>query len=260
MFIFFNAASLNGTSSPNIAGILSGLPTSFVPAVYGQVNINDLATLVQDIDSNTLVTNAGFSEALTQTLNLSAVAASGAFVLNYNGNATASINWNDSASTIQTKLRAVTGLSAATVTGSISSQSIVIALGSTTALGLIYATSNTLLTSGSASVAFSYNEGYTTTLQPSTKNYQLSVTAANIIIVPIVISATNTTVAPLGTSQLSAVGGYGAYTYSFQTNISGGSVNGSTGAYVAGSTAGTDVLKVTDVLNNTSTTVSIVVT
>lgn len=61
LFIKFTATSLNGTTPPNIAGILAGLPLSFTPGVNQQVNINDLATLVQDIDPNTLVTNAGFS-------------------------------------------------------------------------------------------------------------------------------------------------------------------------------------------------------
>lgn len=42
---------------------------------------------------------------------------SGTYTLSYNGNATASINWNDNAATVQTKLQALTGLSNALVTG-----------------------------------------------------------------------------------------------------------------------------------------------
>lgn len=61
LFIKFTATSLNGTTPPNIAGIVAGLPTIFVPGVFGEVNINELATFVQQIDPNTLVTNAGFS-------------------------------------------------------------------------------------------------------------------------------------------------------------------------------------------------------
>lgn len=61
LFIEFDASSLDGTTPPNTALILDQLPLIFVPGVYEQVNINDLATLVQDIDNNTLVTNAGFS-------------------------------------------------------------------------------------------------------------------------------------------------------------------------------------------------------
>lgn len=64
LFIKFSASSLNGTNPPDIASILdptTGLPSIFVPGVFEQVNINDLATLVQEIDPNTLVTSSGFS-------------------------------------------------------------------------------------------------------------------------------------------------------------------------------------------------------
>lgn len=61
LFIKFTVTSLNGVDAPNIAAILSQLPVLFTPGVFEQVNINDLATLVQQIDPNTLVTNAGFS-------------------------------------------------------------------------------------------------------------------------------------------------------------------------------------------------------
>lgn len=61
LFTKFTATSLDGINPPNIAAIRTGLVTLFVPGVNQQVNINDLATLVQDIDPNTLVTSAGFS-------------------------------------------------------------------------------------------------------------------------------------------------------------------------------------------------------
>lgn len=61
LYIKFTATSLDGVTAPNIAAIQSQLVTLFVPGVYQKVNVNELATLVQDIDSNTLVTNAGFS-------------------------------------------------------------------------------------------------------------------------------------------------------------------------------------------------------
>lgn len=61
LYIKFDASSLDGVNPPNTAAILAQLPTLFVPGVDQQVNINDLATIVQQIDSNTLVTNAGFS-------------------------------------------------------------------------------------------------------------------------------------------------------------------------------------------------------
>lgn len=59
-----------------------------------------------------------------QALALSGVPASGSFTLTYGGNPTAAINWDDTASAIQTKLRAVAGLEDAVVTGSLASQSL----------------------------------------------------------------------------------------------------------------------------------------
>lgn len=61
LFVKFTATSLDGVNPPNIAAIRSGLVTSFVPGVNQQVNVNELSTLVQAIDANTLVTSAGFS-------------------------------------------------------------------------------------------------------------------------------------------------------------------------------------------------------
>jgi hypothetical protein len=166
LFIKFNATSLNGTTPPNIAAILAGLPTSYVPGVYGQVNINAMAAAVQVIDPNTLVTSGGFSTSAGGT--------------------------------------------------------------------------------------------YTTTLLPTAQNYQFSVTQADIIILPIILNPTSDTVAPLATIDFSSLGGYGTYTYTINTNVSGGSINSSTGVYVAGSTAGTDVVRVTDALGN-FTNVNVVV-
>lgn len=61
LFIQFTVDSLDGDNDPNIALIRETLVTTFVPGVAAQVNINELSTLVQAIDSNTLVTDAGFS-------------------------------------------------------------------------------------------------------------------------------------------------------------------------------------------------------
>lgn len=255
LFIYFNASSINGTTAPNVSGILSGLPTSFVPSVFGEVNINGLATLVQDIDPNTLVTNAGFSDGYTQILTLSGIAASGTFVLNYNGATSSAINWNDNISTIQSKLQAMTGLSTATVSGSIASQTLTFDLSSIIDVqGLLYVTNNTLMTSVPAAISFSYNEGYANILLPASKKDQFIVSSANIIIVPILLTPIDPTVAPTDTIDFLAYGGYGAHTFSLSVNNSGGSINSSTGVYTAGSTPlVTDTVKVTDVLGNFST-------
>jgi len=160
LFIKFTATSLDGINPPNIEAIREGLVTSFVPGVYEQVNINDLATAVQAIDNNTLVTSAGFS-----------------------------------------------------------------------------------LSSGGA---------YTNTLTPSAKNKQFVVEEANIIILPIILNPVAPD--PIGTEeeiQFSALGGFGAYTYTIEVNNSGGSINGSTGLYTSGTTPSvTDTIRVTDALAN----------
>lgn len=61
LFIQFNATSLDGVNPPQVTLIKAGLVTNYTPGVNAEVNINQLATLVQEIDPNTLVTGAGFS-------------------------------------------------------------------------------------------------------------------------------------------------------------------------------------------------------
>lgn len=255
LFIKFTASSINGTNQPNLAAILAGLPTAFVPGVFSEVNITALGTAVQTLDSNTLVTNAGFSVAKTQIMTLSGIAASGAFVVNYNGNTSASINWNDSISTIQTKVQAISGLATALVTGSIASQTVTFTLSSVVSvLGLIYITSNTLMTVGPAAITASFNEGYANTLLPTLQDYQFAVASGNIVILPMILSPTTVTLAPLAVQTFTGLGGYGTYTYAVVTNNSGGSINNTTGVYTVGSTPNvTDTLSATDVFGNQAT-------
>lgn len=255
IFIAFTVTSLNGINPPNVNAIRTGLPTSFVPGVNSEVNINALSTQVQIIDPNTLVTNSGFSTGQTQVLNLSGVPASGTFEINYNGNTSASINWNDSISTIQTKVRAVTGLGSANVTGSLASQSLTFDLSAIPSVAaLIYVVSNSLHTSAPAAITFTYNEGYTVTLTPSSLQYQFVVSSQNIVIIPILLTPTSSQVAPSGTETFVAYGGYGVYTYSLSVNNSGGSINSSTGLYTAGATPNViDTVLVIDSLGNSST-------
>ncbi len=166
VFIKFTATSLDGDNPPDIAAIRAGLPDSFLPGVGAQVNINDLATLVQAIDDNTLVTVAGFS-----------------------------------------------------------------------------------LTSGGS---------YTNTLSPSVKKNQFIVTEAKIIIIPMLMSPPSAALDSLATQQFTALGGYGAYTWTMDATPSGGSVS-PTGLYTAGAGTGTDVVRATDTLAN-YVTANVVVT
>lgn len=73
LFIKFTATSLDGVNPPAIALIRQQLVNIFTPGVNEEVNVNRLATDVQLIDPNTLVTSAGFSTtsggSFTNTLN-----------------------------------------------------------------------------------------------------------------------------------------------------------------------------------------------
>lgn len=83
-----------------------------------------------------------------QNLSFSSVSASGAFVLNYNGNPSASIAWNASAATIQTDLQAMAGLGSVTVSGSIASQNLQVTFTGVDGPALpLTITSNTLMNS-----------------------------------------------------------------------------------------------------------------
>jgi len=253
VFISFTATSLDGVTAPLIATIRAGLVTSLVPAVNQEVNINQLGTLVQALDPNCLVTASGFSLAQTQIATLSGVAASGAFVIGYNGNNTASIAWNDSVTTIQSKLQAVTGLSAATVTGSIASQTLTFVVPAGV-LALLIVPTNTMATAGAAVITFAWNEGYTNTLSTASKQNQLVVTSANIIILPMILSPVTSTIASPLTQTMTGLGGYGTLVYSLSINNSGGSINASSGLYTSGVTRNvTDTIFVTDAMGNTAT-------
>lgn len=64
LYTRFTVSSLDGTTPPNISAMLdpsTGLPMTFRPGVYQQVNANEIATLTQQIDPNAFVTDAGFS-------------------------------------------------------------------------------------------------------------------------------------------------------------------------------------------------------
>lgn len=58
LYIKLHLQSLDGINAPNTAAITNattGLPAKYTPGVNAEVNINQLATLIQEIDPNTLV-------------------------------------------------------------------------------------------------------------------------------------------------------------------------------------------------------------
>lgn len=86
-------------------------------------------------------------------LAFSGIAASGTFVVTYNGNSSAAINWDDSSIAIQAKIQAVPGLSQVQVTGNIINLSLNIALRGVYGAGLAVTTgSDTLATSAPAAI------------------------------------------------------------------------------------------------------------
>lgn len=119
----------------------------------------------------------------------------------------------------------------------------------------------------SAGFCATYNGTYKNFLTPTGKNYQFAVAANQIIILPIIVNGTgvayvfssstgqvtSTTISVAhggNTFQFSALGGYG--TMSWAVTSGTGSINSSTGLYTS-STAGTDVVTVTDGASNTAT-------
>lgn len=88
----------------------------------------------------------------TQHLAFSGIAASGSFELNFAADVTPAINWNDTLPTIQTKVRTLTGLEAAVVTGSIATSLNVEFEGYYGPAALLTVTNDTLQTSAPAAI------------------------------------------------------------------------------------------------------------
>lgn len=270
LYCYFTAVSLNKTAPPNIAAITAGLQNNFKPGVAAQVNANELATLVQEIDPNTLVSNAGFSIAHTQVITLSATAASGDFLLSYNGHNTATLHWNSTAANIQSALRSITGLGSVTVAGTTSVGPFTVTMAGVTNPFLIGANTVTLLTAGSAAITLGFFSNYTSTATPAAGNGQFSIVASEVVVVSTLLAGaptflgivyninsttgvvTNTTLAisAADTFTFLGLGGYGALKYSISSG-GGSTIDADSGVYVAGS-AGTDTITVTDVLGNSA--------
>ena len=165
LFISFTAESLDDSKPVDVSQIRLQLPTLLVPGVYEKMNINELSTLIQEIDENCLVTDAGFG--------------------------------------------------------------------------------------------FSESGPFFETLLPSSKTKFFTLSSDDIIILPILVLPRALTIDSLAERQFSAFGGFGAYTWSLETDVSGASISG-TGLYTAGAGVGTDVIRATDDEAN-FTEVSIVV-
>jgi|SRR6185312_5795135 len=104
------------------------------------------------------VTPVIMPETSVQAVTFSEPPVSGSFVLNDSSQATAPIQWNDPASTIQTDLRALSGFESITVTGSISSGLEITFTGVVGVASLLTASNNSLLDSAGNAVQISIIE------------------------------------------------------------------------------------------------------
>lgn len=97
----------------------------------------------------TLVTPVVMPQTTTETISFSLVPDAGTYKLKYSTAPTATLNWNDTATTIQTALRAISGLSSITVTGAIGGPFLVTFTGVTPPALVLTVIANTLTSSGS---------------------------------------------------------------------------------------------------------------
>jgi len=116
---------------------------------------------------------------------------------------------------------------------------------------------NTLVTN--CGLSTSSGGSFTNTLATTAGNYQFVLASSQINILPMQLLPATSAVAPATHITFIAYGGIAPYTYSISVNNSSGSINGSTGVYVAGATPATDTILVTDNVGNTMTA-SVVVT
>lgn len=114
---------------------------------------------------------------------------------------------------------------------------------------------NTVVTA--SGVSASGSGPFVAVLNPSSAQQQFTLASIDINATPIQllpIAATATHGSPGTSVQFAAYGGTQTYTYSLQTNNSGGSIDSSTGLYEAGNTGSvTDTVLVTDGASNTAT-------
>lgn len=66
-FIKFDATSINGIQPPDYSLIRTNLPLLYTPEIFETLNTSKLASIVNQIDPNTLVSNDGFSRTLSGT-------------------------------------------------------------------------------------------------------------------------------------------------------------------------------------------------
>lgn len=106
----------------------------------------------------TTVTPVIMPQTSTQVITFSVAPTSGSFTLSYDENPSSAINWNDSNSTIQTKLRLIAGLEDVLVTGSISGLSLTVTFEGVFPPALILVLDSSTLLNGIDSVSITIEE------------------------------------------------------------------------------------------------------
>jgi hypothetical protein len=126
--------ALTGLSSVGVTGTMATALTVTFTGYSG-----DAALL--EITDNTLSIPAVIEQ---QTVTFSNTPTNGSFELNYNGDVTAAINWNDDLATIQGKVQSLTGLESATVAGSFGAGLVITMTGVAGDANLMTITNNSL--------------------------------------------------------------------------------------------------------------------
>lgn len=260
VFIFLTLGSIDGVTPPNVGEIRSQIPALYHLGSDQRLNVTTLGTIVQQVDPNAYVISAGFSTGLVQHITFDLIPTSGYFMMSWNSYVTSSINYLDTAATVQTKLRALPGLETCTVTGSISGRDLAVTITSNS----LYSIDQLLLVALSEIYNNSTRVLITTKLDlsnfvtPNSKKRQFALNPATIVMLPLQLNPSNAVIDKNRPIKFTPAGGYGTYTYTMDQNFSGSSVDVG-GNYVSGNTAGTDIIRVRDQFGNTSTAVVTVI-
>lgn len=261
VFILLSLNSLDPDVPPDVNKIRTELPLLLVPGVNENMNTTYLGTLVQQIDPNTYVLTAGFSDGTSQVIRSDDTPVSGNYRLNYGAQQTPNIAWDANAAAVQTQLRLLTGLeNIIATTGFLSGEVLFLNLSDVPSIDfLIFVSNSTMVNGGSAPLLFFYDEQQTQNIATLSKQNQFTILEQNILITQILLLPVTTSLESAEQITFVAYGGYGSYTYSVSNNNSGSSINATTGVYTAGPTDGTtDTIQVVDVLGNVQTsTVSV---
>lgn len=254
LFIDIIVGRIDSDIPVDVEAIRESIQTLLEPEVYATMNVTTLGTIVQQIDPNVYFEEAGFTDGISQDIRTDDFPVSGSFKLVYDGVATASIAWNESASSVQTKLRAIAGLENILVSSTLSGSKVMFLDLSDVASveSLIYMIDNTMQSSFPDEITVSYDYHFINAITPLSKQNQFLISYDNTIITQIQLLPATSTVEAAGTLQFSAYGGYGPYTFTFSSNLSGGTIDDETGEYTAGPTDGvSDTVRVTDAIGNT---------